>query len=57
MAAAAGDAGRATGRRTGRRPGNPDTRRAIVDAAGNVFATKGFNGATIRAIAAVAEED
>ncbi|MFB9239711.1 TetR family transcriptional regulator [Plantactinospora siamensis] len=44
-------------RRTGRRPGNPDTREAILAAARSAFAEKGFDGASIRAIAAGAGVD
>ncbi|GIF95199.1 TetR/AcrR family transcriptional regulator [Catellatospora citrea] len=43
--------------RTGRRPGNPDTREAILAAARQLFAEKGFDAATMRAIAAAAEVD
>jgi AcrR family transcriptional regulator len=44
-------------RRSGRRPGNQDTRRSILDAAREVFADKGFDGASIRAIAGEAKVD
>ncbi|MEV6814468.1 TetR family transcriptional regulator [Micromonospora sp. NPDC051296] len=44
-------------RRTGRRPGNPATRDAILDAARAAFAQRGFDGTTIRAIAAEAGVD
>ncbi|SDT81388.1 TetR/AcrR family transcriptional regulator [Actinoplanes derwentensis] len=44
-------------RRTGRRPGNPDTREAILEAARGAFAEKGFDGASIRAIATGAGVD
>lgn len=44
-------------RRTGRRPGKPETRDAILDAARAVFAERGFDGASIRAIAADAGVD
>ncbi|WP_229072889.1 TetR family transcriptional regulator [Actinoplanes sp. DH11] len=44
-------------RRTGRRPGNPDTREAILGAARAAFAEKGFDGASIRGIAAGAGVD
>ncbi|MBQ1073049.1 TetR family transcriptional regulator [Micromonospora sp. C31] len=44
-------------RRTGRRPGNPDTRQAILDAARAAFAERGFDGASIRAVAAAAQVD
>ncbi|BCJ40641.1 TetR family transcriptional regulator [Actinoplanes ianthinogenes] len=44
-------------RRTGRRPGNPDTRESILDAARTAFADKGYDGASIRAIATGAGVD
>ncbi|MGK5518064.1 TetR family transcriptional regulator [Micromonospora sp. URMC 107] len=44
-------------RRTGRRPGNPDTRQAILDAARAAFAERGFDGSSIRAVAAAAQVD
>ncbi|SDZ08672.1 transcriptional regulator, TetR family [Micromonospora pattaloongensis] len=44
-------------RRTGRRPGNPDTREAILAAAREAFAERGFDQASIRAIAAAAGVD
>lgn len=44
-------------RRTGRRPGNPDTRETILAAARSTFAERGFDGASIRAIAAAAGVD
>jgi AcrR family transcriptional regulator len=43
--------------RTGRRPGNPDTREAILAAAREAFADRGFDGASIRAIATAAGVD
>jgi AcrR family transcriptional regulator len=43
--------------RTGRRPGNPDTREAILAAAREAFADRGFDGASIRTIAATAGVD
>jgi AcrR family transcriptional regulator len=43
--------------RTGRRPGNPDTREAILVAARDAFADRGFDGASIRAIATAAGVD
>ncbi len=43
--------------RTGRRPGSPDTRAAVLGAAKSEFATKGFDRATMRGIAAVAGVD
>ncbi|MCW3839345.1 TetR family transcriptional regulator [Micromonospora yasonensis] len=44
-------------RRTGRRPGNPDTREAILTAARTAFAERGFDAASIRAIATAAGVD
>ncbi len=44
-------------RRSGRRPGNLDTRTEILDAARDTFAEKGFDQASIRAIAAKAGVD
>lgn len=44
-------------RRTGRRPGTPDTRDAILAAAREAFAERGFDAASIRAIAAAAGVD
>jgi AcrR family transcriptional regulator len=44
-------------RRSGRRPGNPDTRDAVLAAARTAFAERGFDGATIRGIAADAGVD
>ncbi|MFK3982161.1 TetR family transcriptional regulator [Micromonospora sp. NPDC050397] len=44
-------------RRTGRRPGNPDTREAILASARDAFAERGFDGASIRTIAAGAGVD
>ena len=44
-------------RRSGRRPGNPDTRQSILDAAREVFAERGFDKASIRAIATGAGVD
>ncbi|RKR87145.1 TetR family transcriptional regulator [Micromonospora pisi] len=44
-------------RRTGRRPGNPDTREAILTSAREAFAERGFDGASIRTIAAGAGVD
>ncbi|MFG2106770.1 TetR/AcrR family transcriptional regulator [Micromonospora chersina] len=44
-------------RRTGRRPGNPDTREAILTAARAAFADRGFDAASIRAIATAAGVD
>src|SRR5262245_60233606 len=38
-------------RRRGRRPGGADTRAQLLDAARAEFAEKGFDGATVRAIA------
>jgi AcrR family transcriptional regulator len=44
-------------RRTGRRPGNPDTREAILGSARKAFAERGYDAASIRAIAAGAGVD
>ena len=44
-------------RRTGRRPGNPDTRAAILTAAREAFAERGFDATSIRAIATSAGVD
>ncbi|MFC8299693.1 TetR family transcriptional regulator [Micromonospora orduensis] len=44
-------------RRTGRRPGNPGTRESILDAARGAFAERGFDAASIRAIAGTAGVD
>lgn len=44
-------------RRSGRRPGNQDTRSSILEAARAAFAEKGFDHASIRAIAAEAGVD
>jgi AcrR family transcriptional regulator len=44
-------------RRSGRRPGNQDTRASILEAARNAFAEKGFDRASIRAVAADAGVD
>ncbi|MFG1837693.1 TetR family transcriptional regulator [Micromonospora sp. NPDC049175] len=44
-------------RRTGRRPGNPDTREAILDSARTAFAERGYDAASIRAIASTAGVD
>jgi AcrR family transcriptional regulator len=44
-------------RRSGQRPGNPDTRDVVLAAARAAFAERGFDGATIRGIAADAGVD
>ncbi len=44
-------------RRSGRRPGNQDTRQSILDAARAMFAERGFDQASIRAIATEAKVD
>lgn len=44
-------AGKDGPRRRGRRPGGGDTRAALLDAARAVFAERGYDGATVRAIA------
>ena len=41
----------------GRRRGSPDTRESILDAARRLFAEKGFDATTVRAIAAEAKVD
>ena len=43
--------------RTGRRPGNSSTREDILEAAGEQFAQRGYQGATMRAIGAKAGVD
>ena len=43
--------------RTGRRPGTSSTRQEILDAAARLFAERGYQGATMRAIAAAAGVD
>ena len=43
--------------RTGRRPGNSSTREDILEAAGELFAQRGYQGATMRAIGAKAGVD
>ncbi len=44
-------------KRSGRRRGSPDTRESILDAARQLFADKGFDATTVRAIAAEAKVD
>ncbi|MDT4995374.1 MAG: hypothetical protein QOH97_5266 [Actinoplanes sp.] len=44
-------------RRSGRRPGNQDTKQSILEAARTVFAEKGYDSGSIRAIATAAEVD
>ncbi|AGZ40342.1 TetR/AcrR family transcriptional regulator [Actinoplanes friuliensis] len=44
-------------RRSGRRPGNQDTKQSILEAARQVFAERGFDKASIRAIAGEAQVD
>jgi len=46
-----------TAGRSGRRPGEPDTRGEVLNAARRMFARHGYNGASIRAIAAEADVD
>jgi AcrR family transcriptional regulator len=55
MSAAAAAA--AAGGGPGRRPGNVDTKSEIVEAAKRVFAAKGYDGASLRAVAREAEVD
>ena len=49
--------GRRTERRPGRRPGPTETREAILAAARELFAEKGYDGASLRAIARAAGVD
>ncbi|MEV4003716.1 TetR family transcriptional regulator [Actinomadura sp. NPDC049753] len=49
--------GRARGRGPGRRPGPTETREKILAAARDLFAEKGYDGASLRAIARAAEVD
>ncbi|OLF04873.1 TetR family transcriptional regulator [Actinophytocola xinjiangensis] len=44
-------------RRRGRRPGGTDTRAALLAAAREIFVEQGYDGATVRAIAARAQVD
>jgi AcrR family transcriptional regulator len=44
-------------KRRGRRPAGEDTRAALLEAASTVFTEQGFDGATVRTIAARAEVD
>jgi AcrR family transcriptional regulator len=46
-----------TRRAPGRRPGGPDTRGEIIDAARESFASKGFEGTTMRGVARAAGVD
>jgi AcrR family transcriptional regulator len=43
--------------KSGRRPGKPDTREAILAAARELFATHGYEGTSMRAVAAAAGVD
>ena len=52
-----GSAGTAAGRRTGRPAGSPPNREAILESAREQFAERGYDGATIRGIAAGARVD
>lgn len=56
-ASARGGQRRAGQRHTGRRAGDSGTRDAILDSARRLFGVRGYNGATIRAIAADARVD
>jgi AcrR family transcriptional regulator len=56
-ATASRKASRGAGRRVGRPAGDSGTREAILDAARTLFAERGYNTATIRAIAASAGVD
>ncbi|GLZ06377.1 TetR family transcriptional regulator [Actinomadura sp. NBRC 104412] len=51
------EAGRRSGRGPGRRPGPTETRDAIIAAARDLFAEKGYDGASLRAIARAAGVD
>jgi AcrR family transcriptional regulator len=51
------DSARARRKRTGRRPGNSATREDILQSARTLFAERGYEGTTIRAIAAHAGVD
>jgi AcrR family transcriptional regulator len=44
-------------RRSGRRPGNQDTKQSILEAARRIFAERGYDKASIRAIATEAKVD
>ncbi|HEY0808417.1 MAG TPA: TetR family transcriptional regulator, partial [Pseudonocardiaceae bacterium] len=57
MTTAPADRGKPPARRRGRRAGGEDTRAALVTAARAVFAEQGYQGATVRAIAARAGVD
>ncbi len=50
-------AGTGPGARRGRRPGAPDTRAAILGAARELFASSGYGGTSIRAVAGAAGVD
>ncbi len=56
-AAQSRQARRQPGRRTGRRAGDSGTREAIINAARDQFAERGYDRATIRGIAAAADVD
>lgn len=47
----------AGGNRSGRRPGKPQTKHAILEAARQLFAARGFERTTVRAVAARASVD
>lgn len=55
--AAGSPAGRGQGRRPGRRPGPTETRAEILSAARDLFAEKGYDGTSVRAIARSAGVD
>jgi AcrR family transcriptional regulator len=46
-----------TGLRTGRRPGQPETRQVIIEAARHIFSERGYDGTTMRLVAARAGVD
>ncbi|MBE1531717.1 TetR/AcrR family transcriptional regulator [Actinomadura algeriensis] len=57
MTSAHGTAGARASRGPGRRPGQTETREAILGAARELFAEKGYDGASLRAIARAAGVD
>src|SRR5215475_14300867 len=57
MGAVTGSAGTARRKRSGRPPGSPPNREAILESAREQFAERGYDGTTIRGIAAGAGVD